>query len=210
MPEAETLPPRSGLNLPLLIAGLAIAIGGVALVAQRARPTPPAQPKPLPTLSQVPAFELIDAMAHPFGRDQLNDTVWVATFFFTTCPTLCPIMMESMASVATTYKEQPDVHFVAITVNPEYDSPAILTAHAASYGADPQQWHFLTGTLAAIQELSLNGLKIGTKEDPINHSSYFVLVDQTHHIRGYYDGQDEAAVQRLTGDIRRLLDGTDL
>ncbi|NQU38323.1 MAG: SCO family protein [Lentisphaerae bacterium] len=204
MPNSNATPRRP---LPLIIVSLAVAIVAVALIARRDGPLAPSAPKPLPTLSRVPDFELTDSTSHSFGLNQLTGHVWVATFFFTTCPTLCPIMMNSMGSVYAVHKGNLDVHFVAVTVNPQYDSPAVLTVHATALGADPDQWHFLTGPLEAIQELSLNGLKIGTQDDPINHSAYFVLVDQSSYIRGYYDGQDGAEVERLTMDIERLLSG---
>ena len=198
-------PPPRRRPLTVVIIGLAVVLVVVAGIARRTQREATAEPG-LPTLSLVPHFALTDATSRAFGRSQLKDKVWVATFFFTTCPTLCPIMMNSMATLYDTYKGNLEIHFVGISVNPQYDSPTILAAYAESYGADPAQWHFLTGTLDAIQDLSLNGLKVGTKEDPINHSAYFVLVDRAGRIRGYYDGQDAAAVARLSDAIAQLLE----
>jgi protein SCO1/2 len=203
MPNANTVPSRRRSRVPYLTSVLLIALAiALAIVYPIVKSK---QTEPLPTLSQVPSFALTDSTSHTFGTEQLKGKVWVATFFFTTCPTLCPIMMNAMSDLYKNYKGNFDVQFVAVTVNPQYDSPAILSEVSNRYHADPAQWHFLTGTLEAIQDLSLNGLKVGTQEDPINHSAYFVLVGQSGHIRGYYDGQDTAAMTRLENAIKQLL-----
>ena len=202
----DTPPTKPRLLWPLLIVTLAVVILIVASVARRTGNVAPETPA-LPMLSIVPPFALTDSTSHTFGLAQLKDKVWVATFFFTTCPTLCPIIMNSMARLYDTYEGNPDVHFVGVSVNPQYDSPKILTAYGESYGANPAQWHFLTGSLKAIEHLSVKGLKVGTKDDPINHSAYLVLVDRSGRIRGYYDGQEDAAVDRLREAIAQLLDG---
>jgi protein SCO1/2 len=203
----DTTPNQPRLRWPLvIIVALALTLLIVAPMARRARQAGPTTPA-LPMLSRVTPFSLTDSTSHTFGLAQLKNKIWVATFFFTTCPTLCPIMMNSMARLYDTYEGNPDVHFVGVSVNPQYDSPTILADYGESYGADPAQWHFLTGSLKAIEHLSVKGLKVGTKDDPINHSAYLVLVDRSGRIRGYYDGQDDAAVDRLREAIAQLLDG---
>ena len=203
MPNANTVSSQRRSRVPYLTSVLLIALAIAVVVIYPI--IKGKQLEPLPTLSHVPEFTLTDSTSHTFGTEQLEGKVWVATFFFTTCPTLCPIMMNAMSDLYQNYKGNFDVQFVAVTVNPQYDSPAILAEVSNRYNADPAQWHFLTGTLDEIQELSLNGLKVGTKDDPINHSAYFVLVGQSGHIRGYYDGQDAAAMTRLENAIEQLL-----
>ncbi len=203
MPNANTVSSQRRSRVPYLTSVLLIALAIAVVVIYPIIKSKHLEP--LPTLSHVPDFALTDSTSHTFGTEQLEGKVWVATFFFTTCPTLCPIMMNAMSDLYKNYKGNFDVQFVAVTVNPQYDSPAILAEVSNRYNADPAQWHFLTGTLDEIQELSLNGLKVGTKDDPINHSAYFVLVGQSGHIRGYYDGQDAAAMTRLENAIEQLL-----
>ncbi len=163
----------------------------------------------LSALSQVPDFTLTNSFAHPFGLGDLTGKVWVADFVYTTCPTMCPIMMDHTVKLQKVLPRTKDLSFVSISVTPDYDTPAVLAKFAAKYRADRRYWHFLTGTMDSIKDLSVNGLKIGTQEDPVNHSSYFVLVDRHTYIRGYYDGMDEKAMKRLKADIRQLLEDPD-
>ena len=163
----------------------------------------------LSALSQVPDFTLTNSFAHPFGLGDLTGKVWVADFVYTTCPTMCPIMMDHTVKLQKVLPRTKDLSFVSISVTPDYDTPAVLAKFAAKYRADRRYWHFLTGTMDSIKDLSVNGLKIGTQEDPVNHSSYFVLVDRQTYIRGYYDGMDEKAMKHLKADIRQLLEDPD-
>ena len=163
----------------------------------------------LSALSQVPDFTLTNSFAHPFGLGDLTGKVWVADFVYTTCPTMCPIMMDHTVKLQKVLPRTKDLSFVSISVTPDYDTPAVLAKFAAKYRADRRYWHFLTGTMDSIKDLSVNGLKIGTQEDPVNHSSYFVLVDRQAYIRGYYDGMDEKAMKHLKADIRQLLEDPD-
>jgi len=114
-------------------------------------------------------------------------------------------MTSTMADLHHDYKDQENLSFVSVSVNPQYDRPNVLADYAEYYDADPDRWHFLTGSLDAIKDMSMNGLMIGNKDNPIDHSSYFVLVDAQCRVRGYYDGMDEEAVGRLRIDVDRLL-----
>lgn len=190
---------------------LLLCVGYASLYWGRQSAQPQSQPQPaapaaiaLPILHRVTDFALIDSAGAPFGLADLAGKTWIGCFFFTTCATICPPMSLRMAELQQKFHQRPEVHFVSVSVNPGYDSPAVLAAYAGAYGADTNQWHFLTGSLAAIEDLSLNGLKIGSKEDPINHSAHFVLVDGGGHVRGYYDSADSAALARLQVDVSRV------
>jgi len=161
--------------------------------------------EPLPVLGRVTDFELIDTQGEPFSLERLQDRVWVADFIFTTCAGPCPEMTKQMANLHRSYKLEDDVRMVSVSVNPEYDSPAVLEAYAASYGADTEKWHFLTGAREEIHRLAVEGFKVGSVEDPVFHSTRFMLVDRNGRIRGYYGGPEEAEVQRLFKDIARVL-----
>lgn len=110
-----------------------------------------------------------------------------------------------MAEIYQRYKPNKDLHFVSISVNPEFDSPQVLAKYAHDYQANTSQWHFLTGSREAIQDLAVNGFKIGSIEEPIFHSGYFVLVDRSGGIRGYYDGTKPEHVRELSRDLAVIL-----
>lgn len=159
----------------------------------------------LPVISQLSSFELTDSKNQPFGTKQLQGKVWVAHFFFTTCSGMCPITTGKLASVYRSYNLDKRVEFVSITVNPDNDTSEILTEFANKYQADTSQWHFLTGPIEKIQEISEKILKVGTVDEPVFHSGYFVLIDRHGQIRGYYDGMDKKGTPQLFRDIAVLL-----
>jgi len=92
-----------------------------------------------------------------------------------------------------------------VSVNPEYDSPAVLKKYANKYGAVHANWHFLTGAREKIKELAVESFKVGDIKDPIFHSAKFILVDRDNQIRGYYEGTETDEVKVLFKDIALLL-----
>ena len=187
--------------------GLLVALVAVTLVVRHRAGTvaPRSTGQSLPVLHEVPEFELQNSAGEPLNRTALSGKVWVADLIFTTCAGTCPAMSSTMAKLHNDYRDRADLNFVSISVNPQYDRPNVLADYAEYYDADPDRWHFLTGSLDAVQDMSMNGLKIGNKDNPVDHSTYFVLVDHQSRVRGYYDGTDQEAVGRLRADIDRLL-----
>lgn len=160
---------------------------------------------PLPILGQVSHFSLYDEEGKPFTRENLQGKIWVANFFFTTCAGICPMMSAHMASLNRSFELEKDVHLVSFTVNPEQDSPQVLSEYAKKFKANTQKWHFLTGSREALTEIAVQSFKLGDIKEPIFHSSYFCLVDQEGRIRGYYEGMKKEGVNRLFKDASMLL-----
>jgi len=161
--------------------------------------------KELPLLGSVPQFSLVDSTSSSFTNKHLEGKVWVANFMFTTCPGPCPIMNAEMAKLYRSYILEKNVDFVSISVNPGHDSPQKLTEYAKKYQANTNRWHFLTGDLESIHKIAHDGFKLGSKENPIVHSTYFVLVDQKNQIRGYYQSTEKSAIKQLFIDISTLV-----
>ena len=152
-------------------------------------------------------------VAHLRGRAEtvaeVARTVVIADFVFTRCGASCPMMSLRMAKLE---KALPDVgvRFVSFSVDPEYDTPPVLQEYAESFGA-PGRWLFLTGDKGAIFRLSKDGFKLAvddgtpvSEDEPILHSTRFVLVDGEGRIRGYYDAFDEEAVGKLMREVEAL------
>lgn len=163
------------------------------------------KPASLPELSQVKGFELVDSQNKTFNTSQLKGKIWAANLFFTTCASVCPRMNSNLAMVYRSYELDPRVHFVSITVNPDNDTPEVLAAYAKRYKAKTDRWHFLTGPIERIQQISIDELKIGNKEEPVFHNSHFVLIDKNGRIRRYYDGLTQSGTKQLFKDIAVLL-----
>jgi protein SCO1/2 len=156
----------------------------------------------------VPAFELVNQDAQPFGSTQLAGKIWVADFIFTSCPGPCPIISTRMSELQRPL-EKTDVRFVSFTVDPEKDTPEVLREYAEKLHAQPARWDFLTGDRAAIYGLVRDGFKLavsdGSEESgmPV-HSTRVVLVDRKGTIRGYYDALAPDAVTKLLADANHL------
>lgn len=137
--------------------------------------------------------------------------VYVADFFFTSCPTICPIMKTQMLRVYEKFKDQPDFLILSHTLDPTHDTPELLKDFAFKIGVeDDKTWHFLTGDQEKIFEIGQTSYMTTAMADQNElggylHSGAFILVDQNGHIRGVYDGTKEDQVNRLMNDIPKLL-----
>jgi protein SCO1/2 len=149
------------------------------------------------------------------GKSITNATmqgkVYVADFFFTTCPTICPIMKTQMLRVYERFKDEPRFQILSHTLDPVHDTPELLKDYASKIGVeDDGTWHFLSGDQEKIFEIGQTSYlttAMADQNEPggILHSGAFVLIDQDGHIRGVYDGTKEDQVDRLMKDIPKLL-----
>jgi protein SCO1/2 len=172
------------------------------------------EPPPPPVLGELPAFSLTDPTGRPFGSADLAGQVWIANFFFTRCPSICPKLMDAAARLDRRLDEAgvEGVRLVSITVDPEWDTPERLRHYAAARRIDPARWTLLTGDAAAIHALVYGGFKtaLGPPEtDPggvidIAHSGKLVLVDWAGRVRGYYD-TDELGLDETFHRARHVL-----
>jgi protein SCO1 len=202
-PSAAPPQAASGFRPWRALAVLLFLAGLVALSVRLFGPGPA-----LPVLGTLPEFELTAQDGQPFGSAQLKGKPFVANFIFTRCPTVCPPFTQKMASL------QPDARefrLVTFSVDPEFDTPEVLSAYARGFKADPRRWIFLTGDEAAVRRTVVDGLKVavvreGASDDPaaLVHGTHFVLVDRALRIRGYYSSLDLARVTQLRKDARAL------
>jgi protein SCO1/2 len=160
----------------------------------------------LPAFSRAPAFSLLDQDGRTLTNASLMGKAWIADFVFTRCQGPCPIMTRRMAEL------QPAIHadkarLVSFSVDPEHDTPAVLKAYAKANSADEDKWIFATGRMSDIYDIAA-GMKIFAKpaegENPIIHSTKFILVDQKGWIRGYYAATEPREVEQLLRDLASL------
>ncbi len=169
-------------------------------------------PKPPPVLGQLPEFSLVDAQGAPLGSAELAGQVWIASFFFTRCPSICPLLMTRVASLQKRFREAgiDSIRLVSITVDPAHDTPERLREAAPRYGVDETRWQLVTGPLERVRALLTAGFKvpgaegIGTDGD-IPHTAKVVLVDGKGQIRGYYD-TDEDGLDEVFHRSQHVLD----
>jgi protein SCO1/2/putative membrane protein len=158
-------------------------------------------------------FELVERSGRAVTDAELADRVWVASFIFTHCPLSCPritsVMKGLQGKLAGT-----NVQLVSISVDPERDTPEVLSEYARRYGADPTRWWFLTGPQADIARLITQGFKLGlaraTPEEEqagaetITHSERLALVDRGNRVVALFDSTDPARIVALAAEAARL------
>ncbi len=135
-----------------------------------------------------------------------ENKIYVSDFFFTSCPSICPIMKVQMLRVYEKYKDNPEVGILSHTIDPEYDNVERLKDYAERLEVESAKWHFVTGIKDSIYNIAQTSYYIGVRDDgSFEHSGKFVLVDKQRRIRGVYDGTNEDAVAKLLLDMDLLL-----
>lgn len=157
----------------------------------------------------IPPFKFINQDGDTVTEKNFDDKIYVADFFFTTCPSICPKMMFNMEKVNVVTQKNPDMMIISHTVDPVHDSVPILKKYAELVHADAKKWMLVTGIKKDIYDIGIDGYKLAVDEDPrapggFLHSELFVLVDKEKRIRGYYDGTDTSHVNKLINDIKVL------
>lgn len=157
----------------------------------------------------IPAFSFTNQSGRTVTERDVAGKIYVADFFFVTCPTICPIMKKNMLEVYRAYKDSPDLRILSHTIDPEHDTPAVLKQYATDIGVTGDTWQFLTGDREKIYEIGEGHYLVTAKADPTApggyiHSGAFVLIDKERHIRGMYDGTTKEGTQKLIADIETL------
>jgi protein SCO1/2 len=145
-------------------------------------------------------------------QKEYENTIYVADFFFTTCPTICPKMTDNMVWLQNQLKKYPNVKLLSFSVTPDIDTPQILKKYAVEKGVDDSRWNLVTGDKSAIYYLarkSYLAVKTGKPEEMFDmvHTENFILVDKNKRIRGFYDGTnlDQPSEDDKTKNMQQLL-----
>lgn len=161
----------------------------------------------------IPKFSFINQDSVEFTHENYAGSVYVTDFFFTTCPSICPVMSAQMGRLQELLRKENllgQVKLLSHTVNPLYDTPSVLKAYGLNVGADFEYWNFVTGApediyYQAQQGYFLTAFPSDTAAGGFFHTDKFTLVDGLRHIRGYYDGTSTRSVDKLLEDIKILV-----
>ncbi|TDQ15144.1 protein SCO1/2 [Algoriphagus boseongensis] len=208
------------MKISILLVGLVF----IGLVSCKPSGTDSDSPLELPILGERYVDENQDTVYHTIADfafvNQVGDTVrkadmsgkvYVADFFFTTCPTICPIMKKEMLRVFMKYQDNPDFKILSHSIDPTHDTQEVLKDYAEKLGVeDASTWNFLTGDQEKIFEIGQTSYLTTAMADQMEpggflHSGAFLLIDQNGRIRGVYDGTKADQVDRLLNDIPKLL-----
>ena len=158
---------------------------------------------------QIAPFRLTNQNGKVITQRDYQDKIYVADFFFTTCPTICPKMTENMALIQARILDDSQVKLLSFSVTPQIDSVAQLKRYAIEKEVNDQKWNLVTGDKKEIYTLARKSF-LAVKEEgdggPFDmiHTENFILVDPEKRIRGFYDGTDIKAMEELLQDITTL------
>lgn len=179
--------------------------------------------KELIKFEQVPPFEFTNQDNIQITNKNYEKKVYIIEFFFTSCPTICPVMNKSMVKIQNEFYGNPDFGMASISIDPKRDTPEVLKAYAKKNGITLKNWYLLTGKKEVIYAFSHDGFRlyVGENKDVeggFEHSGLFALIDKEGFIRSrtvksgdnvnpikYYNGLDDKEVQWLKEDIAILL-----
>ena len=158
----------------------------------------------------IPDFQFVSQDGDIVSARTMAGKIYVADFFFTTCPTICPKMKTQLKRVYDRFKGNPNVMLLSHTIDPTHDSVAVLREFAQSLGVEGKQWLFVTGDKEKIYDIGQNSYMVSAAEDAsapggVVHSGAFILVDTKKHIRGIYDGTTAEGVDKLMADMDKVL-----
>lgn len=199
----KRLPQLPTLLIRLTTVLIMLVLSGCELMKQ--------EPQPVLGSLDIP-YTFTDQQGNPVTSETFREKIYVADFFFTTCPTICPIMKTQMLRVYEKFKDNDQLLLLSHTIDPEHDTVEVLNDFASRLNISADRWHLVTGDKEQIYDTArrygLAALEDKNAPGGFIHSGSFTLVDRQGRIRGYYRGTEEDAVDALIKDIRRLLNET--
>lgn len=155
----------------------------------------------------IPEFKFVNQYADTITRKSLDGKIYVADFFFTTCPTICPVMHRNMIKVYDEFKGDDSFRIISHTIDPKYDTVPVLKRYADKLGITGNTWWLLHGEKGDTYKIATSYLQSVQEKNPNGeyiHDGYFILVDKQKRIRGTYMGTDPKEVDKLMEDIKTL------
>jgi protein SCO1/2 len=176
--------------------------------------------KELIVIGKAPAFQFTNQHGKTISEKEYAGSVYVVEFFFTTCPSICPIMNRNLVQLQYEFRNNPYFGIASFTINPEHDTRKVLKEYAEAYHITHTRWHLLTGDREKIYQLANTGFNLYAGENNkaaggFEHSGLFALIDKKGNIRCrkdnngnpiiYYDGTEAEGIRMLKADIAKLL-----
>jgi len=157
----------------------------------------------------IPHFHYLDQDSLSFDNSKTKGKIYIADFFFTSCPTICPIMQKNLNKLAEAFKSDSDIYFLSFSIDPAHDTPKRLKRYQSQLGVHNTHWFFLTGNRDSTYALAEKGYYVTAKSDTTApggfvHSGAFILIDKLGRIRGTYDGTLDEEVEKLSQDMAIL------
>ena len=157
----------------------------------------------------IPAFKYINQYGDSITEKNTDGKIYVADFFFTSCPSICPVMQRNMLDVYKEYKNSNDIKILSFSIDPKYDSVKVLKKYADKLGIAGNMWWLLQGKKEDTYTIAEKSFLVAVSADSTVpggyvHQGYFVLIDKQKRVRGSYDGTNKKQVAQLIEDIKTL------
>lgn len=157
----------------------------------------------------IPEFRFIDQDSNIVTKETFRNKIYVADFFFTSCPSICPTMTRQMKRIYENFEDEDQLMFLSHSIDTRYDTVPVLKAYSEKLHIDDHKWRFVTGEKSEIMGIANDYFNVAY-EDPdapggYDHSGKFILVDTNGHIRSFCQGTDPEEVADFMKDIQKLL-----
>jgi protein SCO1/2 len=165
-----------------------------------------AEEQKLLVIREAPDFKFTNYTGEVITKDSLLGNIYIVDFFFTSCPSICPVMTSQLTKVQEAYKMDNRVKIVSFSVDPETDTPEQLAAYAEKYGLKDFKWMMLRGDQDSIFQTAEQGFMTTATlvNGLIDHSARVSLVDPNGNVRGMYMSTEDEEVEQLISDIEKL------
>jgi protein SCO1/2 len=158
---------------------------------------------------QIRPFSFVNQDSAVVTNATFAGKIYVADFFFTSCPTICPKVKKNMLRIYEKYADRPELNFLSHSIDVKYDTVGRLKAYADNLNISSDRWHLITGDKDEIYKIAEDYMSVAMEDADApggyNHSGWIVLIDDKGHVRSYSDGTDAAAVDEFMLDIEWLL-----
>lgn len=162
-------------------------------------------------IHQIDTFALQNQQGKIITKDSLEGNIYVANFFFSICPSICPKMMGNLQMLQKTFSKNPQIKLVSFSVMPWTDTVPVLKKYGEEHKIDPKKWYLLTGskdriyTLARQSYFAEKGLGLQKTKNQFLHTESMLLIDKKGRIRGIYNATQKVDIERISDDINTLL-----
>ena len=157
----------------------------------------------------IPSFSFIDQDSNTVTNKTFEGKIYVADFFFTSCPSICPIMTKQMKRMYDYFKDENKLMFISHSIDTRHDSVPVLKAYSSKLNIDDKKWRFITGDKDEIHALANDYFNVAYEDQDApggyDHSGKIILVDPDGHIRSFCEGTDPESVDGFIKDIENLL-----
>jgi len=166
--------------------------------------------KELTEFHKISDFKFMNQLGEFVTQEDMKGKIYVASFFFTSCPGICPKMRSQLAKVQTEFRDNNDVYIISHSIQPENDTVEVLQDYADENDIQTGKWHLVTGkrediyTIAREDYFANEDLGEYVSNNDFLHTENIVLVDHNRHIRGIYNGLNKTSINHLITDINTL------